>query len=168
MSSAPTASPIDREDEFAFGRSAIHDPLVEDACDAGVCDIDEEVEGRAGRQSVEPRIEDGRLDWSPLDWPVVLWIGGVHLAALAAPFFFPWSGFAICMVLYYITGSLGVCLGYHRLLTHGSFACTRAVKLFFAFMGGISGEGSALHWVSNHRKHHAFSDQEGDPHTPHD
>lgn len=168
MSSAPTASPIDREDEFAFGRSAIHDPLAADACDADGCDVDEGVEDRVGRQSVEPRTEYGRLDWANLDWPVVIWIGGVHLAALAAPFFFTWSGFAICMVLYYITGSLGVCLGYHRLLTHGSFATSRAVKLFFAFLGGVSGEGSALHWVSNHRKHHAFSDQEGDPHTPHD
>jgi stearoyl-CoA desaturase (delta-9 desaturase) len=75
---------------------------------------------------------------------------------------------AICLVLYWITGSLGVCLGYHRLLTHGSFATTRPVRLFFAWLGGISGEGSALLWVANHRKHHAFSDEEGDPHTPYD
>jgi stearoyl-CoA desaturase (delta-9 desaturase) len=40
------------------------------------------------------------------------------------------------------------------------------VKVFFAFLGGISGEGSAIDWVANHRKHHAFSDQDGDPHTP--
>ena len=113
MSSAPTASPIDREDEFAFGRSAIHDPLAADACDAGSCDVDEGAEDRVGRQSVEPRIEYGRLDWANLDWPVVIWIGGVHLAALAAPFFFTWSGFAICMALYWVTGGLGVCLGYH-------------------------------------------------------
>ena len=172
MSSAPTASPIEREDEFAFGRSAIHDPLSADASDAGIGDevdgLARDVEGRTGPQSGEPRLEHGRLDWSNLDWPVLIWIGGVHLAALAAPFFFTWSGLAICMVLYYVTGSLGVCLGYHRLLTHGSFACTRPVKLFFAFMGGVSGEGSALHWVPNHRKHHAFSDHDGDPHTPHD
>ena len=109
-----------------------------------------------------------RLRWSTIDWPLVLWVGGVHAAAVLAPFFMTWSGVAICLILYYVTGSLGVCLGYHRLLTHGSFATPRIVRLFFAFLGGISGEGSALHWVANHRKHHSFSDQAGDPHTPRD
>jgi fatty-acid desaturase len=121
------------------------------------------------RHEKEPR-RDGRAHagsgWADIDWPVAIWIGGIHLAALAAPFCFTWSGLAICLALYYISGSLGVCLGYHRLLTHGSFSTWRPVKVFFAFLGGISGEGSAIDWVANHRKHHAFSDQEGDPHTP--
>jgi fatty-acid desaturase len=121
------------------------------------------------RHEKEPR-RDGRAHagsgWADIDWPVLIWIGGIHLAALAAPFCFTWSGLAICLALYYISGSLGVCLGYHRLLTHGSFSTWRPVKVFFAFLGGISGEGSAIDWVANHRKHHAFSDQEGDPHTP--
>ena len=101
-----------------------------------------------------------------LDWATTIWIGGIHLAALAAPFYFSWSGLAICLVLYWVTGGLGVCLGYHRLLTHGSFKTSGPMKFIFALLGGISGEGSALVWVSNHRKHHAFSDQEGDPHSP--
>ena len=121
------------------------------------------------RHEKEPR-RDGRAHagsgWADIDWPVLIWIGGIHLAALAAPFCFTWSGLAICLALYYISGSLGVCLGYHRLLTHGSFSTWRPVKVFFAFLGGISGEGSAIAWVANHRKPHAFRDQEGDPHTP--
>ena len=129
-----------------FGRSAIHDP-------------------RNDSGDHEPR-RDGRSAWTQIDWPVAIWISGVHLAALAAPFFFTWSGLAICLVLYWVTGSLGVCLGYHRLLTHGSFTTTPAVRFLFGFLGGISGEGSAVTWVANHRKHHAFSDQEGDPHSP--
>jgi stearoyl-CoA desaturase (delta-9 desaturase) len=177
MSTAPTITPADREDEFAFGRSAIHDPLAENGTGefgtAGYRADDEAagnapVDQHASRLAVEPRPEGQSRSWADLDWPVVLWIGGVHLAALAAPFFFSWSGLAICLVLYWVTGSLGVCLGYHRLLTHGSFTTTPAVKFFYAFLGGVSGEGSALHWVANHRKHHAFSDQEGDPHTPRD
>lgn len=123
------------------------------------------------RHEKEPR-RDGRAHvgqhWADIAWPTAIWIGGVHLAALAAPFCFTWSGLAICLALYYVTGSLGVCLGYHRLLTHGSFSTWRPVKVFYAFLGGISGEGSAIDWVANHRKHHAFSDQEGDPHTPRD
>jgi stearoyl-CoA desaturase (delta-9 desaturase) len=59
-----------------------------------------------------------------------------------------------------------VTLGYHRLLTHGSFVTSKPVRWFFAFVGGISGEGSAIVWVANHRKHHRFSDQDGDPHSP--
>ncbi|MFM8434636.1 MAG: hypothetical protein ACKOBP_04725, partial [Planctomycetia bacterium] len=107
------------------------------------------------RHEKEPR-RDGRahLTGASFDiaWPTALWIGGIHLAALAAPFCFTWSGLAICLVLYYITGSLGVCLGYHRLLTHGSFSTWRPGKVVYAFLGGISGEGSAIDWVANQRK----------------
>jgi stearoyl-CoA desaturase (delta-9 desaturase) len=137
----------------AFGRSAIHDPRGDVT---------------AGGPAVEPRNENGAAHWADLDWPSVIWIGGVHLAALLAPFYFTWSGLAICLALYWVTGGLGVCLGYHRLLTHGSFQTTKPMRFLFALLGGVSGEGSAIDWVANHRKHHAFSDQDGDPHTPRD
>jgi fatty-acid desaturase len=105
--------------------------------------------------------------WSRgLDWPIVTWIVVVHVAALGAPFFFTWKALAICVFLSYFTGSIGVCLGYHRQLTHGSFSTYKWVRWLLAFFGGLSGEGSAITWVSNHRKHHVFSDQEGDPHSP--
>jgi len=146
-------SAVDAVEEF--GRSAIHNPLESD------------VGGPADRRH-EPRREGARETWRDLDWPTVIWIGGVHLAALAAPFYFTWSGLAICLFLYWVTGGLGVCLGYHRLLTHGSFQTSAAMRFLFAFLGGISGEGSALVWVANHRKHHAFSDHDGDPHSPRD
>ncbi len=103
-----------------------------------------------------------------MDWPVVIWIGIAHLIALAAPFFFSWQALVTCVVLCLATGSLGVCMGYHRLLTHGSFKTYRPIRWLLALLGGLSGEGSALTWVANHRKHHAFSDKEGDPHSPRD
>ncbi len=103
-----------------------------------------------------------------LDWPIVAWIVIVHLGALAAPFFFTWKALAICAFLCWFTGSVGVCMGYHRQLTHGSFRCSKPFRWFLAFVGGLSGEGSALTWVANHRKHHMFSDKEGDPHSPRD
>jgi fatty-acid desaturase len=102
------------------------------------------------------------------DWPVVIWIAVVHLGALAAPFFFTWKALGLCAFLAWFTGSIGVCMGYHRQLTHGSFATYRPVRWLLALIGGLSGEGSALTWVANHRKHHLYSDQEGDPHSPHD
>ena len=121
----------------------------------------------SARAAAEPS-DAGGGRFARLDWATTIWIGGIHLAALAAPLYFTWSGLAICLFLYWVTGGLGVCLGYHRLLTHGSFKTSGPVKFIFALLGGISGEGSALVWVSNHRKHHAFSDQEGDPHSPRD
>ena len=150
---------IDR-DEDAFARSAVLDSAAMNASEA-------DAEQRSDARRID---RDAVAERKPttLDWPIVIWIGGVHVAALAAPFFFTWSGLAICLALYWVSGSLGVCLGYHRLLTHGSFTTWRAVKLFYAFLGGISGEGSALNWVADHRKHHAFSDQDGDPHSPRD
>jgi sn-2 palmitoyl-lipid 9-desaturase len=101
-----------------------------------------------------------------LDWPVVIWIILVHGLAISAPFYFSWHGLIVCTVLILLTGSVGVCMGYHRCLTHGSFQTYRPIRWLLAFLGGLSGEGSALTWVANHRKHHAHSDQDGDPHSP--
>lgn len=103
-----------------------------------------------------------------LDWPVTIWVVIVHLGALAAPFYFTWKGVALATFLWWLTGGIGVCLGYHRGLTHGSFMTYRPIRWLLALLGGLSGEGSAITWVASHRKHHAFSDQEGDPHSPRD
>jgi fatty-acid desaturase len=103
-----------------------------------------------------------------ISWPTVIWIGMVHVLALIAPFFFSWPALITCIALAVITGSFGVCMGYHRLLTHKSFQTYRPIRWLLAMLGGLSGEGSALMWVANHRKHHAFSDHEGDPHSPKD
>jgi stearoyl-CoA desaturase (delta-9 desaturase) len=102
------------------------------------------------------------------DWATIIWVTALHLGALAAPFFFSWQAVALTVVLCWATGSLGICLGYHRLLTHGSLQTYRPIRWFFAWLGGLAGEGPATMWVAVHRQHHHFSDQEGDPHTPHD
>lgn len=101
-----------------------------------------------------------------IDWPVVIWIAIAHVIAISAPFFITWQAVVSCVVLSILTGSVGVCMGYHRCLTHGSFQTYRPVRWLLATIGGLSGEGSALTWVANHRKHHAFSDKQGDPHSP--
>jgi sn-2 palmitoyl-lipid 9-desaturase len=102
------------------------------------------------------------------DWPVVVWIVSLHAGALAAPWCFSWSGLFTMVVLSWVTGSLGVCLGYHRLLTHGSFKTYPLVRRALAMLGLLAGEGPPLHWVAVHRKHHQFSDRPGDPHSPRD
>lgn len=103
-----------------------------------------------------------------LEWAAVLWISGLHLGALAAPFCFTWSGLGLMVLLSWVTGGLGVCLGYHRLLTHSSFETYRPIRWFLSICGTLAGEGPPIMWVSAHRKHHRFSDQEHDPHSPKD
>ncbi|MBB2913351.1 stearoyl-CoA desaturase (delta-9 desaturase) [Streptosporangium becharense] len=76
-----------------------------------------------------------------------------------------WSDIAITVVLYVITG-LGVTVGLHRHFTHGSFKAKRPLKIALGIAGSLSLEMSVLDWVATHRKHHKFSDKEGDPHSP--
>jgi stearoyl-CoA desaturase (delta-9 desaturase) len=69
-------------------------------------------------------------------------------------------------VLYTLTG-LGIGVGYHRLLTHRAFETYRGLRYMWAILGSLALEGSVIPWVAHHRKHHAFSDASGDPHSPH-
>jgi stearoyl-CoA desaturase (delta-9 desaturase) len=73
---------------------------------------------------------------------------------------------AIFGVMYVLIG-LGVTIGYHRLLTHRSFSTAPPLEYLFAILGSMSVQGSVMDWVADHRKHHAHTDQEGDPHSPH-
>ena len=63
--------------------------------------------------------------------------------------------------------AFGVTLGYHRMFTHRAFESSRAFRAIIAVLGSMAVEGSVITWVADHRKHHAFTDQEGDPHSPH-
>jgi stearoyl-CoA desaturase (delta-9 desaturase) len=103
---------------------------------------------------------------SGVDWPTTGWIVGIHVGALAAPWTFTWTGLGIMLALYWLTGCVGICLGYHRLLSHQSFETYKPLRWLIAWIGGLAGEGSAIHWVANHRTHHAKSDHAGDPHSP--
>jgi stearoyl-CoA desaturase (Delta-9 desaturase) len=76
------------------------------------------------------------------------------------------SDLIVFAVLYTLTG-LGITIGFHRLFTHRSFKTSRALRGVFAVLGSAAIEGPIISWVADHRKHHAFSDREGDPHSPH-
>jgi stearoyl-CoA desaturase (delta-9 desaturase) len=77
-----------------------------------------------------------------------------------------WSDIAVFAILYVLTG-LGITVGFHRHLTHRAFATSRAVRGVLAALGSAAVEGPVISWVADHRKHHAFADCEGDPHSPH-
>jgi stearoyl-CoA desaturase (delta-9 desaturase) len=72
---------------------------------------------------------------------------------------------AIAVAMYYLTGH-GVTIGYHRYFTHGSFKAKRPMRIFLAIAGSMAIEGPLIRWVADHRRHHAFSDRDGDPHSP--
>ena len=77
-----------------------------------------------------------------------------------------WSDVIVFAIAYVLTG-LGVTVGFHRHLTHRSFSTFTPVRAVLAALGSAAIEGPVISWVADHRKHHAFSDEEGDPHSPH-
>jgi stearoyl-CoA desaturase (delta-9 desaturase) len=72
----------------------------------------------------------------------------------------------ILLVMYVLTG-LGITVGFHRLLTHRAFQTSKPMEYLFAVLGSMAVEGPVNTWVADHRKHHAHTDREGDPHSPH-
>jgi stearoyl-CoA desaturase (delta-9 desaturase) len=77
-----------------------------------------------------------------------------------------WTDLAIFAVMYVVVG-LGVTVGFHRLLTHRSFATYKPIAYALAIAGSMAVQGPVVGWVADHRKHHAHTDEEGDPHSPH-
>ena len=86
---------------------------------------------------------------------VLLWDTAVNFAYLA-----------ILAVMYVLTG-IGITVGYHRLFTHRSFVATRPLQYALAILGSMAAQGPLIYWVADHRKHHAYTDCDGDPHSPH-
>ncbi len=79
---------------------------------------------------------------------------------------FNWVDLATFVVFYVLTG-LGITVGFHRLFSHKSFKCKPWVRAYWAIIGSMAMQGPITQWVTDHRKHHALSDREGDPHSPH-
>ena len=101
-------------------------------------------------------------------WGTIGWITLLHVGAGAALFCFTWVGAITAFLLFWLTGSVGICMGYHRLFAHRSFKTSGVVRWALAIIGTLGGEGSPLSWVAAHRKHHQFSDEDEDPHSPKD
>lgn len=114
------------------------------------------------RESLTKAVTNPKIDPLPFGF-----ITAVHVLALvfAIPTF-SWSALALCLVLHWLTGGVGITLCYHRLLTHQSMKVHPIVKYFSALMGVLACQGGPISWVTTHRLHHAYSDQEADPHSP--
>ena len=102
------------------------------------------------------------------NWSTIIALIILHIGAVAAFFFVDWRAIAVAAVLYFMSISWGIGMGYHRLLTHRSYKVPRFIENFIAICGALALEGGPIFWVGTHRIHHQNSDQPGDPHSPRD
>jgi stearoyl-CoA desaturase (delta-9 desaturase) len=77
-----------------------------------------------------------------------------------------WTDLLVLAIMYALAG-FGLTVGYHRLLSHRSFETYPSIRIMFAVLGSMAGQGPPVVWVADHRKHHTFADEDGDPHSPH-
>ena len=101
-------------------------------------------------------------------WAYAIGIPLIHMLSLLAivPWFFSWTGVALMFFGHYFFGMLGMTLCYHRLLAHKGFTCPKWFEHFLALLGVCCLQDSPARWVAVHRKHHQYSDEQPDPHTP--
>jgi stearoyl-CoA desaturase (delta-9 desaturase) len=101
-----------------------------------------------------------------INWHTATFMALFHIGAAAALFMFSWQALVAAVVLWWISASLGVGMGFHRLLTHRGYKTPKLVEYFITVCGLLALEGGAINWVVTHRIHHAHTDAPGDPHTP--
>jgi stearoyl-CoA desaturase (Delta-9 desaturase) len=120
------------------------------------------------RPAVAPLVE-GRKTATEQALVVVFMVVPVLALAAAVPLAWGWGltwlDVVLAVVFYYLTG-LGVTVGFHRYFTHSSFKAKRPLRIALAVIGSTAFQGGVIGWVADHRRHHAFSDKEGDPHSP--
>ena len=100
-----------------------------------------------------------------VNWKNVAIIGSFHLLAIPALFTFSWQNLAAMLVGNWIVGSLGVGLGWHRLLTHRGFKASKWLEYTLSIFATMSVQDPPNNWIATHRMHHAFTDTDKDPHS---
>ncbi len=102
----------------------------------------------------------------PLNWISVGFFATIHLLVLLAPWFFSWSALGVAIALHWLFGSIGICLGYHRLLTHRSLQVPKPLEYAIALIGAMAVQGGPIFWVAGHRAHHLHTeDPNKDPYS---
>jgi stearoyl-CoA desaturase (delta-9 desaturase) len=108
----------------------------------------------------------GRKHSHGVNWITVIAMSAFHVGAIAALFFIDYGAIFTAFLLYIVSGSWGIGMAYHRLLTHRSYKTHKWIEYFLTICGTLALEGGPIFWVATHRIHHQRSDREGDPHTP--
>src|ERR1700687_4869063 len=99
-------------------------------------------------------------------WITAGFMAACHVGAIAALFFFTWKALFVAMFLWWGSGSLGIGMMYHRLLTHRVFKTPKWVEYFLTICATLALEGGPIFWVATHRIHHQHSARGGDTHSP--
>jgi len=100
-----------------------------------------------------------------INWRDLLIITSFHILLIPALFYFSWTNLAVMLVGNWVVGSLGIGLGYHRLLTHRSFKAPKWLEYVLTTLGTMALQNEAYKWVTTHRMHHQFTEQPRDPHS---
>lgn len=100
------------------------------------------------------------------NWNTIFFVSAFHIMAVAALFTFSWQNLAAAFITWWVAGSWGIGIGYHRLMTHRGFKTSRWLERFFATCATLALQSGPLAWVTTHRIHHAFTEGERDPHSP--
>ena len=108
-----------------------------------------------------------KFSWKGVSWKNAIALAALHLAAVAALFFFTWLHLVLFLAVWFVSLCPGIGVGYHRLLTHLGFKTYKWVEYGLTVSGSLALQGAPLSWVAGHRKHHKYTEQPGlDPHTP--
>lgn len=100
------------------------------------------------------------------NWIALGFFALIHALAMLTPWFFSWSALGITIFLHWLFGSIGICLGYHRLLSHRSFQVPQWLEYIIAIIGALAMQGGPIFWVSGHRLHHGYTeDIDKDPYS---
>ena len=103
---------------------------------------------------------------APFNWPAIIFFSAFHGVAALAPWFFSWPALGMAIFLHWLFGSVGICLGYHRLLTHRSLQVSKGLEYAISLMGALALQGGPIFWVAGHRMHHAYTeDVNKDPYS---
>lgn len=101
-----------------------------------------------------------------IHWDTLIFVVLFHIMAVVAVYTMSWQNLAAALITWWIAGSWGIGLGYHRLLTHKGFKSPRWLMRFMATCGTLALQSGPIMWVTTHRLHHAFTDTDRDPHSP--
>lgn len=102
----------------------------------------------------------------PIKYQVILFQFSAYASIIPMIIYASWWQWLLSILLYFLISGLGMAMGYHRLLSHRCFICQKYVEYLLVFLATFSLTGSAISWVSIHRKHHLYSDTSRDPHCP--
>jgi len=101
-----------------------------------------------------------------VNWVTTFFMVLFHVGAVSSIFFFSWPALFLTIFLWWVAGSLGIGMAYHRLLTHRGYKTPKWVEYFLTTCATLALEGGPIFWVATHRIHHQKSDRDGDPHSP--